>query len=48
LTRKKQDEDMIRFGQIAINRENRMVQLKKEINQLLIKQGEQPKYEIFE
>jgi PAS domain S-box-containing protein len=48
LARKKQDEDMIRFGQIAINRENRMVQLKKEINQLLIKQGEQPKYEIFE
>jgi hypothetical protein len=35
------------FNKMAIDRELRMIELKKEINELLKKIGEEPKYAIF-
>jgi PAS domain S-box-containing protein len=48
MIKQKQVEDMVRFGRIAVNRENRMQELKKEINDLLEEQGKLAKYEIFD
>jgi PAS domain S-box-containing protein len=48
LAKHKQVEDLLHFGKLAVNRENKMIQLKKEINDLLEELGKQPKYEIFE
>jgi len=39
-------EDLKRFNRLAISREERMIELKKEINQLLKQQGQEIKYKI--
>ena len=40
--------DLIRFQNVTVGRELMMIELKKEINQLLIKSGQQAKYKIVE
>jgi len=39
-------EELERFGRLTIDREERMIELKEEINQLCIKMGNPPKYKI--
>ncbi|MEI6851281.1 MAG: PAS domain S-box protein [Bacteroidota bacterium] len=48
MAKHKQVEDLLHFGKLAVNRENKMIELKKEINGLLESLGKEPKYEIFE
>ncbi len=48
MTRQKLSEELLHFGRLAINRENRMIELKKEINNLLVEQGVAEKYNIYE
>jgi GAF domain-containing protein len=43
---KEQLEEINRFNLLMVGRENKMIELKKEINELLIKIGLQPKYRI--
>ena len=43
---KKNIEDLERFSQLTIHREEKMIQLKQEINDLLKNAGEKPKYKI--
>jgi len=38
--------ELERFNNITVNREIKMIELKKEINALLVKAGEKPKYRI--
>jgi PAS domain S-box-containing protein len=40
--------ELERFNQLTINREERMIELKEEINQLCIQMGNSPKYKIVE
>ncbi len=40
------NEDLARFNRAAVNREMRMIELKKEINDLCAKLGLQPRYEL--
>jgi PAS domain-containing protein len=40
--------ELLRFQNVTIGRELVMIELKKEINQLLIKSGQQAKYKIVE
>jgi len=44
----KRNEELEKFNKIAIDRELRMIELKKEINELYEKSGEQSKYKIVE
>ena len=47
LTRQKQSQNEIeRFNSIAVGRENRMIELKKEINRLLERLGDEPKFSL--
>lgn len=41
-----QFEELNRFNKLMVGRENKMIELKKEINELLTKQGAKPKYQI--
>jgi PAS domain S-box-containing protein len=41
-------EELERFNKLTINREEKMILLKEEINALLIKMGSEPKYKIVE
>ena len=43
---KKRNKEMKRFNKLAVDRELRMVELKKEINALLVQLGEEPRYKI--
>ena len=43
---KKRNKELKRFNKVAVNRELRMVELKKEINALLLQLGEEPRYKI--
>jgi GAF domain-containing protein len=43
---KKRNKEMQRFNKLAVNRELRMVELKKEINALLLQLGKEPRYKI--
>ncbi|MEI6854216.1 MAG: PAS domain S-box protein [Bacteroidota bacterium] len=45
---KKKIEDLLHFGRLAVSRENRMIDLKREINDLLEELNRAVKYEIFE
>jgi GAF domain-containing protein len=45
---KKRNKEMQRFNKLAVGRELRMVELKKEINALLVQLGEEPRYKIAE
>ena len=45
-TIKKKNEELKRFNKLAVGRELRMIELKKEINALLVQLGEASKYEI--
>jgi hypothetical protein len=40
------NEELARFNSVAVGREMRMVELKKEINELAAKAGEQPRYKV--
>ncbi|MEI6753713.1 MAG: PAS domain S-box protein [Paludibacter sp.] len=40
-------DDLIRFQRVTVGRELMMIDLKKEINELLAKLGQEPKYKIF-
>ena len=42
------NEELSRFNKMAVDREIKMIELKKEINTLLKKLGEKPRYEIVE
>ncbi|MEI6851213.1 MAG: PAS domain S-box protein [Bacteroidota bacterium] len=48
VAKQKQIDDLLHFGKIARDRELKMVDLKREINELLIKLGEQKKYDTFD
>jgi hypothetical protein len=48
IAKQKEINNMMIFQKAAVGRELRMIELKKEINELLIKQGGEKKYEIFE
>ena len=39
-------DDLIRFQKVTVGRELMMIDLKKEINELLAKLGQEPKYKI--
>ena len=41
-------EELERFSRLVVGREERMMQLKQEVNDFLIAQGEDPKYKIVE
>jgi hypothetical protein len=41
-------EDLEQFSRLTMNREERMIQLKEEINNLLEKTGQEKKYQIVE
>ena len=43
---KKKNEELNRFNRLAVGRERKMIELKKEVNALLWKLGEKPEYEI--
>jgi PAS domain S-box-containing protein len=45
-TIKKKNEELKRFNKLAVGRELRMIELKKEINALLVQLGEEPRYKI--
>ena len=45
---KEKMEELERFNELTINREERMIELKEEINQLSVKMGNSPKYKIIE
>jgi len=45
---KSRNNELKVFNDLMVGRENRMIDLKSEINDLLVKQGETPKYEIPE
>ena len=45
---KKKLDELETFHNIAVNRELKMIKLKKEINKLCKKYGEKPKYEIVD
>ena len=40
--------DLERFNQLAVGRELRMIELKQEVNELLVAQGQEPKFQIVE
>jgi len=42
----KRNNEMLRFNKLAVHRELRVVELKKEINALLVQLGEEPRYKI--
>ncbi len=42
----RRQEELVRFNRIAIDRELRMIELKQEVNELLERLGEEPKYKI--
>jgi PAS domain S-box-containing protein len=44
----KQTEELKKFNSYFVNREHKMISLKKEINELLVKQGGEEKYNIFD
>jgi len=46
--RKRMEEEMRSFNKLAVDRELRMIELKKEINIILQKLGEEPRYKIVE
>jgi len=46
--RKRVEEEMRSFNELAVDRELRMIELKKEINTILQKLGEEPRYKIVE
>jgi hypothetical protein len=39
-------EELVRFNRAAVGRETRMIELKKEINELCQRQGEPPRYSL--
>ena len=41
-------EELERFSRLVVGREERMMQLKKEVNDFLIARGDAPKYKIAE
>ncbi|MBC8416374.1 MAG: hypothetical protein H8E11_08090, partial [Candidatus Cloacimonetes bacterium] len=43
---KKRNQQLEAFNKIAVDRELRMIELKKEINELLKKSGEKPQYTV--
>ena len=45
---KKRMEDLELFSRLTINREGKMIQLKKEVNALLGQRGKEKKYKIVE
>jgi hypothetical protein len=44
--REKKNEELRRFNKLAVGRELKMIELKKELNALLEDQGKEPRYEI--
>jgi len=46
--RKRNEEEMKRFNKMAVDRELKMIELKREINSLLKESGKEPKYRIAE
>ncbi|HVF31258.1 MAG TPA: CheR family methyltransferase, partial [Pyrinomonadaceae bacterium] len=47
LTREKQaQEELERFNRVAVGRETRMIDLKREVNELTARLGEQPRYDL--
>jgi hypothetical protein len=45
---KEKIEELERFNDLSVGRELKMIDLKKEVNQLLLKLGEKEKYRIVE
>ncbi|MEI6851287.1 MAG: PAS domain S-box protein [Bacteroidota bacterium] len=48
MVERKKIEDQLVFGRLTVNRENKMVELKKEINELLKELNRDEKYDIFD
>jgi PAS domain S-box-containing protein len=43
---KVKNEDLARFNRVAVDRELRMIELKKQVNELCVRSGQPPRYEI--
>lgn len=46
-TLREQMEELTRFNAVAVDRENRMIELKSEVNELCVRCGESPRYTIM-